>query len=64
MESIPSVQNPSLEGEDDPQGTYWAQTKECAGFVVSEDCPWRYEEMSLIGYTPAECFEDPSMGCD
>ena len=61
MESIPSVQTPR---DSDPKGISWAQTKECAGFVVSEDCPWRYEEMSLIGYTPAECFEDPSMGCD
>jgi hypothetical protein len=49
IETIPSIEKYE---EDIEKGLYWEQTKECAGFIVSDDCPWRYEEMSLIGYTP------------
>ena len=59
LNSITSI--PNREGS---QGTYWEETKSCAGFVVSDDCPWRYQEMGLVSYTPKECIDNPSMACD
>ena len=54
VETINSVKQPevSLTSETTKGEHYWEQTKDCAGFVVSEKCQWRYEEMSLISYTP------------
>ena len=43
---------------------YWQQTEECAGFEVTDACPHRFEEMTLISYTPFECTEDKSMACN
>lgn len=52
---------PSKVGRNDG----WTQTDECAGFKVSSDCPWRVEEMLLIGFTPDECFAElADSGCD
>ena len=50
MSTIKSIPNQKGLG-----GSYWTQTDECAGFKVGNDCPWRYEEMELIAYTPTEC---------
>ena len=54
IESIPTVKT-----RDDEKyiygDYYWQETKECAGFVVTDACPHRFEEMSLISYTPYEC---------
>lgn len=56
IETIPHVNQPLIALTDDPgdkkEGFYWEQTEECAGFVVGDQCQWRYEEMSLISYTP------------
>ena len=57
IETIPHVKQP-LGGDDDvhlkpgDSTYYWEETKDCAGFTVGDDCQWRYEEMSLISYTP------------
>ena len=59
MESIAHIKNPI--GTD---GYYWTETKECGGFIVGDDCQWRFEEMSLISYTPKECIDDSTMACE
>lgn len=41
----------------------WKETASCAGFNVSDDCPWRYNEMELLSYTPPECLEHPELNC-
>ena len=51
MNDIRSI--PNRKGE---KGNYWNETSACAGFVVSPSCPWRFEEMKLISFTPKECF--------
>jgi hypothetical protein len=40
-----------------PNELYWKEDPECSGFVVSqnEGCTLRFEEMSLVMYTPEEC---------
>jgi len=45
-------------------GDYWQETSPCAGFTVQDDCPWRYEEMSLISFTPQECRKNKEMSCE
>lgn len=45
-------------------GSYWNQTDSCAGFSVADSCPWRYEEMLLVTYTPIECLDGELTGCD
>jgi hypothetical protein len=39
-------------GKNTSEGAYWKQTDACAGLDVSDDCPFRYEEMELVTYTP------------
>jgi len=63
MESIDSIPNPRNYKTGKSVGNYWEATDACSGFYVSEACPWRYEEMSLISYTPQECFNDDSLSC-
>jgi hypothetical protein len=36
---------------DDPD-PFWQQTESCAGSKVSDDCPWRFEEMLIVTFTP------------
>ncbi len=43
---------------------FWTQTHACAGAVVSDDCQWRYEEMSLVTFTPIICSESMIKGCE
>jgi hypothetical protein len=31
---------------------------------VSDDCPYRYEEMELVSYTPNECVSGMVPGCE
>ena len=59
LNSIKSI--PNKEGTT---GKYWEETAECAGFSVSDACPWRYEEMGLVSYTPDECKTDKALSCD
>jgi len=47
--NIPKYGNAYNEDDDDP---FWTQTEGCVGAVVSPDCAWRYEEMSLVTFTP------------
>ena len=41
----------------------WREDENCAGFNVSDNCLWRFNEMELIQYTPSECLKDPSLSC-
>jgi hypothetical protein len=50
MNTIKSIPN-----KQGVAGNYWTQTDSCAGFTVSAECPWRFEEMQLISFTPKEC---------
>jgi hypothetical protein len=52
MESIDKIANSKNFATGEVDGWYWEHTENCAGFKVSDDCEWRYEEMSLISYTP------------
>ena len=36
--------------EDMTAPYYWEQSKECSGFILSDDCPWRYAEMTLVTF--------------
>lgn len=63
MNSIKSIPNKKINGEEDPV-PYWEEAEDCAGFEVSDDCPWRFEEMIIVSFTPKQCFEDPTLGCD
>ena len=31
---------------------------------MSDDCPYRYDDMQLVTYTPQECLDDPQLGCE
>ena len=42
----------------------WQETADCAGFEVPDDCPWRYEEMELVTFTPEVCLSKDVKGCD
>ena len=50
-------------GSNSSDTAVWRQTDSCAGFTVSEDCPWRSEEVDLITYIPQECLTDYTTGC-
>ena len=54
----------SIPGEEEGGEPFWEQSENCAGFIVGDDCEWRYEEMELISFTPVECLEDKSLACD
>lgn len=41
----------------------WKESENCAGFNVSDNCEWRFNEMELYHYTPSECLKDESLGC-
>lgn len=61
IKMIPQRNSPYLENDPNP---YWQQTEDCAGFTVSDDCPWRYEEMSLVTFTPDVCTNSELIGCE
>ena len=42
----------------------WQQVDSCAGFEIQESCPYRYEEMELVTFTPQECIDKKISGCD
>lgn len=52
------------EGLDKKYDSFWNQTDSCAGFEVSDNCPYRYEEMELVTFTPQECIDKKMVGCD
>lgn len=43
---------------------YWKQDDNCAGFAVSDDCQWRFEEMQLVTFTPDVCTNGSIVGCE
>ena len=56
IKSIPKPRNPQIMSLD-PQNTdaqenelFWQQNDDCAGFKVSQDCPFRAQEMELVTY--------------
>ena len=50
---------------DDMTAPYlWEETEGCAGFEVSDDCPWRYEEMTLVTFRPDACTNNEIKGCE
>ena len=57
MDSISEIKG--LDGD-----VLWRETKECAGFEISPDCPWRVTEMELVKYTPIECLQNKEYHCD
>jgi hypothetical protein len=50
--NVPKVGNVFDPNDKDP---FWSQNVDCAGPIVSDDCMWRYEEMSLVTFTPLIC---------
>jgi hypothetical protein len=49
-----------------PNELYWRQFDDCAGFVVSDkdSCEIRYEELTLVMYTPEECITGEIRNCE
>jgi hypothetical protein len=37
--------NPATGKFDLSLDPFWSETKECAGFFIGDECPWRPEEM-------------------
>lgn len=42
----------------------WREKEECAGFVVGDHCPLRFDEMSLVTFTPQFCRSGYKKGCE
>ena len=61
MNSIKSIPH---RVDDNIEGNYWEETESCAGFEVKNDCPWRFEEMILVSFTPKECIENRLLSCN
>lgn len=36
----------------------------CSGFIITPDCPWRFEEMTLVTFKPDACITGEVEGCD
>ena len=49
IKNIPRAGNSFSIDDPDP---FWRQTDACSGFNVGPDCPWRFEEMTLVTFTP------------
>lgn len=43
---------------------FWEQSDECSGFYISDDCPFRPEEMSLVTFRPEACESGEVKGCE
>ena len=43
---------------------FWEQSRECSGFFVQDDCPWRFEEMTLVTFKPDACDNGEVEGCE
>ncbi|CDW71083.1 adenylyl cyclase [Stylonychia lemnae] len=52
------------QGTNSSVNPIWKQTDACSGFQVSDDCPYRYEEMDLISFIPQQCIDFEIKGCD
>ena len=49
MHTIPFIPQ---RGFTNSSGSVWNQTDSCSGFIVSDDCPYRYDDLQLVTYTP------------
>ena len=43
---------------------HWEQSEFCSGFYISDDCPWRTEEMQLVTFRPKACETGEVKGCE
>ena len=43
---------------------YWEQDEKCSGFIVSDECEWRYAEMTLVTFQPEACALSYVKGCE
>lgn len=43
---------------------FWEQKEECSGFYISDDCPYRPEEMTLVTFRPSACEDGTLKGCE
>ena len=59
--NVPKLGNRFDPNDPDP---FWKQTDSCAGPTVSNDCIWRWEEMTLVTFTPLICTERQLQGCE
>jgi len=55
---------PFIDCDPNDPNPYWKQDEKCAGRTVSDDCNWRWEEMSLVTFTPKVCLESKLEGCE
>jgi len=51
-------------GQNNEIELVWTETAECSGFEVPDNCPWRYEEMELVTFTPDYCLTQKVEGCE
>ena len=61
IEKIPS-KGQKFSNMEEPY--FWEQSAECSGFIISDDCPFRIEEMSLITFRPDACSTGEVQGCE
>ena len=43
---------------------FWEKSTDCSGFIVSEDCQWRPEEMTLVTFRTNACENGDVRGCE
>jgi len=55
MSEIEMIPNKGEIYDKEEPDFYWHQTVSCSGFDIKPDCPWRYDEMSLVTFTPQSC---------
>lgn len=58
--NVPRYGNKFDPNDPDP---YWSQSA-CSGFEIGDNCPWRFEEMSLVTFTPDVCVSGEVVGCE
>lgn len=61
IRNIPRQGNSFDINDPDP---FWQQDKLCGGFIVSDDCNWRWDEMELVTFTPKICLDQTLEGCE
>ena len=59
--NVPKAGNTYDPEDADP---FWKQTDACAGPIVSDECEWRYEEMTMVTFTPKICVDRELKGCE
>ena len=64
MATIPRIPESSQSFANMEAPYFWEQVDECAGFTVGSDCPWRYEEMTLVTFSPEACTNGEVNGCE